>query len=503
MNNKKELILNKGIFFIIVFFFIIVHFSKINTVYSQNSSEKYYRQVIVVNGDEIKGRYPIDETLAKTIHSYRFIYNENNILIKLEILNINCTKPFSVKDVRYNYILQSDWFEIKIEYIDKIEKRSYIDKKGEVYAYEIIEKDELQKNMSQSNYYFDGSMYSKYFMVDKYIWELDDDGKKISEEYLAYNSGIDYESTCKYNNNGYKTEQRFQNEKGQFPTLDLKGYAIIQSDYDEYGNEIERRYYGADSKLKPQMYGFTSIQFDYDKDGNMIEKRYYGINNELKAYEYYSYSGNDYSGGRHAIARFKYDEKGNISEISYYDTNYKLKEVDGGTAIFRYKYDLNCNVIEESYYGADSKLKERGGIKLENFGYAIERYKYDELGNIIERSYFGTDEKLNLISFGDYAIVRYKYDDLGNIIEKSYFGVDGKLRVVSNFDYNDYAIVRYKYDELGHRIEESYFGVDGKLKVVKSYGGYNDCAIVRYKYNELGKEVERNYYDANEILIKR
>lgn len=453
---KKEFVKNKAIFNILIFVSTIVHLSTINLVYSQSNSEKYYRYVILNNRNEIKGKYLIDELLAKNIHSYRFIYNEDSILILIENLNINSTNPFPVRDFRNNYVSEEVWNQLKIEYNDNIEKRTYINKIGEVYAYEIIEKDELQNTMTQSNYFSDG------FLQNQYKWSLNINGQIIKESWIDYQVGIgNYTMELNYSNNDLRIVKKNIGEFDNLETHHYWGYAISQSNYDEYGNEIEIKYYGTDFKLIRLEYGYSSIQIDYDKNGNLVEKRYYGIDNNLIGYR-----NRKGMGGGYSITRYKYDEKGNLLEQSFYDTNNKLMEsLETGIAIYQFKYDMNCRLIEKRFYGADGNLKEYvDDITKNKSGYSIIKFKYDKYGREIERSYYGADEKLCLKNFGEYSINRTKYNDVGNVLEESYYGIDSNLKNVKydyGYGFSGYAIIQYRYNELGKLIESNFFNADG------------------------------------------
>jgi len=59
------------------------------------------------------------------------------------------------------------------------------------------------------------------------------------------------------------------------------GYAITRWKYDEFGNQIETRYFGTDEQLKENKDGWAISRWKYDEFGQVVEIRVFGTDEQL------------------------------------------------------------------------------------------------------------------------------------------------------------------------------------------------------------------------------
>jgi YD repeat-containing protein len=95
------------------------------------------------------------------------------------------------------------------------------------------------------------------------------------------------------------------------------GVSIVRSEFDPYGNIVERKYYDVNDELtEGTFYDFAIMRWEYDLKGRMIEARFLDVNGELK----------NALNEEAAIMRIKYDENGDIKKILRFDKEEKLLE---------------------------------------------------------------------------------------------------------------------------------------------------------------------------------
>lgn len=315
--------------------------------------------------------------------------------------------------------------------------------------------------------------------------ELDEEGTPISTiNYDQYGNLIkDKDGVVQYHMNtsdsGDLVGIKYLDKDGT-RIVDRRGVGELTFEYDETGNEIERRFYNLISKLTEKRFlECAIIRNKYDGD-NLIEKGCYGTDESLKLSRKW---------GQIAIIRYEYDTEGNKIKESFFGTNEALKipKYRDRAAIIEYKYDAMGNILEKRFYGTDGEL-----MTLRN-GEAIRQWLYDEVGRNVEASFYGADEELKALPTGE-AIRRWKYDTQGYVIEKSFHGIDGEF---INTARDEVSLVRYNYDSQGNKIEEAFFNTENNPALSKQW----KVAIRRWEYDTQGNKIEMSSYGTDGQLM--
>ncbi len=273
--------------------------------------------------------------------------------------------------------------------------------------------------------------------------------------------------------------------------------------YDERGNETDIYYLGLDKeKIVRRDLGISHIRKEYDLQDNLIKKSYFDLNGPAvynkKGYEVYEevfvngqvvekrYLDTDgnlvmHGDEGYAIVRYKYDEYGQCISEFYYDSN--CKSIISGKyycAGIEYEYDELGNKTDRRYLGLDGD-----SIIRRDLGYAHISLGYDECGNEIEASYYDEYENPVIWKEGGNASCEFIYEN-GNCVERRYFDKEGNLKL--RWD-TGYAIIRYEYDEYGQCIGEDYYDTEVKPVFKSDY----QCAGCQFGYDEKGNQTETRY----------
>lgn len=286
--------------------------------------------------------------------------------------------------------------------------------------------------------------------------------------------------------------------------ISQKYFYKYNSNYDEAGNEIEKkRYLGETGKItyyahdnNGNLYREININngnidqvitYTYDEQGNLISE----------SYDY------DYNGVADRIDAYTYNEQGNLS----------TKNIDSDTdgvadETITYTYDEQDNLITESIDSNADGIADQ-----------IMTYAYDNRGNLISESIdFDTDRIAN-------QITTYTYDERGDLTETSYdrnadgfvdlidkyvFDKDGKLVSETRTDNNENDIddpdsetITYTYDENGNLVQETVnAGNDDALNSTVTYvydAQNNLMEEAHYENFFLDQVVTSNYVRSEEF----
>jgi YD repeat-containing protein len=225
---------------------------------------------------------------------------------------------------------------VKFEYSDSIERRLFLDSKGNVLRREDLEVGKHNKTVSMS--IFDNGDTRRDRIS---LWNLDED-KRIAREIYLNGKGE------KVTNDSGISEKRYE--------YDSKGNLIATKDYDSEGKLAEDEYFG-----------IAIFRHEYDDHGNRVQSLTYGVDGRLKEDRVWGC----------AVRMSKYDEAGNETETSYYGTDGRPTEIMWGFARWQFDYDSRGNMVEVRCYGSDGQLTE-------NFrGVAVIQNEYDDEGNYV------------------------------------------------------------------------------------------------------------------------
>jgi YD repeat-containing protein len=365
------------------------------------STVTYYRKVddTGMHGYKIPGSYPISDVIAKKVNCFRFTQNPDGKLSEIAYLRNGKLSP------------NDEWFygaaRVKFEYTDSIERRLYLNSKGNVFWREDLEADKHNKTVSLSS--FDNGETRRDTL---YLWKLNEDGRIEWHVYLngkgerVTNSAGVSEARYEYDKKGNLTTIRFYDSEGK-PGEDghESGIAIIRVEYDDHGNEVKKSFYGVEDNLtEHRAWGCATVISKYDETGNRIEASYYGTDGRLKEY-----------------SQFEYDNRGNYVEGRGYGSDGQLKEDSGGWSIMRTVYDQRGNLIEARFYDRHDHLTENRYL-----GAAFYRRQYDQDDNLIETRYYGINGESKEDSKG-IAVIHHEYDDKGNRVKTIAIDKNGKI----------------------------------------------------------------------------
>lgn len=276
--------------------------------------------------------------------------------------------------------------------------------------------------------------------------------------------------------NGHVIETQYRDAQDDLVLHGDTGYAIVQYEYDDFGQCIFESYYDAD--IQPVLstkYCCAGFQYEYDERGNQTDCRYLGTDGYPMICSSVGY----------AYYHLEYDDYGNKVRSSYYDVNGNPAIWnEGGSAVIEYKYE-NGNCVEWRYYDSQGELTLRSDT-----GYAIERNEYDVYGQLIGEYYYDNEEKPIITSYYHCAERHFSYDERGNRTGIRYIGMDGKPMIRDDLGY---AQIKWKYDIYNNKKKEIYLGMDGK-PIIKDNLGY---AQIQWEYDKQNRQTKEGYLDAD------
>lgn len=276
--------------------------------------------------------------------------------------------------------------------------------------------------------------------------------------------------------NGKVVETQYFDKEGNLVIHGENGYAIVQYEYDAFGQCISEFYYGTDYQpIISQEYYCAGCQYEYDEMGNRIERRYVDTEGNFIVRSDLGY----------ASVYSEYDERGNEIRVFYYDTeNNPAQKKDSGNASCEYIYDDRGKCIEWRYFDRLGNL-----MLCSDTGYAILQYEYNDYGQCIGEYYYDTERERIFNKDYQCAGRQFGYDERGNQTEFCCIGLDGKPMIWKW----GYAQSKYEYDNFNNKTKEIYLDTEGN-PIIRQALGY---AEIQWKYNEAGKKELEAYFDEN------
>ena len=343
---------------------------------------KYYRQVSLDGRYDIIGRYPVSREMAMKGESYRFVFDNEENLTRVEHIIAG--------EIRGESFFGRDVAWVEIDAFEMHEKRSYYDVEGlpcgdkngiNSIGLPFTEDGYPREKLNYDSF---GDFLEDNYGVCHYIWVLDDEGRRIRVNFydrmgkqIAGTDGV--------------FERRFK--------------------YDGNDNMVERIYLDSKGKLKADANGIAVLRQEFDSSGNVIEIRHFDARDKLM----------EMTNGAFVIHR-KFDENGNAVEESYRGKEGKSIENNMGVAIVRSEFDPYGNIVERKYYDVNDELTE-GAF----YGFATLKWEYDEKGRMTETRFLDVNGELKNALNEEAAIMRVKYDEDGDIKKVLRFDKEGKL----------------------------------------------------------------------------
>lgn len=149
----------------------------------------------------------------------------------------------------------------------------------------------------------------------------------------------------KYDLQGNVIETTYHNESDNLVNCDL-GYAVFKQAYNKKGKVTKKEYY--DKNNAPVIEKDNNahiVETIYNEKGQNIEMRYYGTNGKLRTNIY-------------AIRKFNYNTAGYWTEDTYFDAKGKRCRANEEYDYYKiiYERDADGNTIYKKYYQLDGKL---------------------------------------------------------------------------------------------------------------------------------------------------
>ena len=241
---------------------------------------------------------------------------------------------------------------------------------------------------------------------------------------------------------------------------------VIQ--YDKYGRDVKRSYYGPDHQLVLCGDGYAVAEYAYDRQGNVQEMKFLGTD-EQPIITSYGFAG----------CKCVHNGSGLLEKMSYFGVDGKPVRKESGEAGFTLTYDRQLNAVKKRYFD------ENGNPAMVSDGFSYWTHDYDQRGNILRESYYDGEGNLTAI-FDGYAVIEVDYDEYGNEAAQRFLGPDQKLTLCAD----GYACCAYQhiYHENGKTVRETCLGTD-EQPILTVFGFF----IVETEYDLYGRAVQQRY----------
>jgi len=341
------------------------------------------------------GTGALTEEQAATANCYRFIYNADGKLQRIEYRRAGVLMPDPLLGVA----------AVDFEYHSGIERRWFRDAQGQPISYvDGIQGEELTLNPAG-------------FPTD--VTNLDANGAKARDS-----SGVLHYVRTLDNQNRLVTGRRI----GLFGTAitDDNGFFETRTKYDDQSHPIERGNYDASGNLLNNDDGIALVRTTYTlyPDSTQTIESYFDASGQ---------AAEEKSTGIHQRQR-TIDNRGLLLDESYFDATGAPTDTNGDNVHERrYTYDDRANQLTEEFFDANGKPVAQKGPD-----YAKVVYKYDDKNRVIEKAFFGDDGTPQVLLNLGAAVIRQEYDQQGNMVHRQFF--DGRGHPSPHVQYGAPAI---------------------------------------------------------------
>ncbi len=227
------------------------------------------------------------------------------------------------------------------------------------------------------------------------VYEYDVVGNVIKENFFDGTGNLYFSKIINYDTFGHKIGVSIYDVDSK-PFISNEGFAVSEHKYDEFGYCTASFYYSdfEKTKLCDTTFGYAYIEYEYDNKGNEIyQKRYNSMKEPASPY---------------CTQKKEYNDNNNLIQISFFDKEDKLTKGRLGFAKGCFEYNNQGKVIKEEFF--DEFLK----YTLYD-GYAIGCYEYDRNYTPVKGLWYNENEELI-----KEEILGYDDDDRGCIITTEY-----------------------------------------------------------------------------------
>lgn len=180
------------------------------------------------------------------------------------------------------------------------------------------------------------------------------------------------------NDRGNYVEQRWYDTQGKLTTRSIEGVAIVRSQYDVHGQEIDRRHFDEKEKPISATDGVHRIRREYDARASLVLEEYYDESDKPTLHP-------KYLGFRWKAT---YDAQGRLSEERWFDTKEKPLICADGFAVRKTAYDARGRVVGTEHLGKDGKL-----FSSPDRYYARQTREYDRKNRLTKVEYYSADDE--------------------------------------------------------------------------------------------------------------
>jgi YD repeat-containing protein len=181
------------------------------------------------------------------------------------------------------------------------------------------------------------------------------------------------------NGRGQYEEQRWYDTQGKLTTRSIEGVAIVRSQYDPRGHEIDRRHFDENEEPISATGGVHRVRREYDARGSLVLEEYFDESDKPVLHP-------KYLGFRWTA---EYDALGRLSVERWFDPREKPVICSEGYAVRKTTYDARGRVVGIEHLGKDGKL-----FSSPDRYHARQTREYDRKNRLTRVEYYSAENEL-------------------------------------------------------------------------------------------------------------
>jgi YD repeat-containing protein len=350
MKTKRSLLI---IITLIVAGFALISCNQTKETTETDENVKHFRHILFSETvfDDIRGTYPITAEEADKINNYKFTYDDEGRLVRVEFVRGDELLGYSSTGAA----------KTVIEYTDNQEIRHFFDENNEptinrgVFKY-VFDLNDDGMRTGLKFYDKEGNPVENNNSIAYYKWEKTKDGLirenrfNLNDEETVMNEFCPfYELRFTYDENGYvKRMANFQADTMYNCTVENcgdVGVSYFLFDINEKGDLLEFSVHNTVGQYSNLYWGWARFESKYDENGNTVEVAYFDQDNEYLA------------GKAIPVRQYKYDEHGSVTEVNFMDKERNLMDhPSAGYAVIKYEYKENGHPSDTLRYDKNMEL---------------------------------------------------------------------------------------------------------------------------------------------------